>query len=1005
MKKNFCSLSNIQLAFGFTLLASGVAIGQMRVITGTVTDQINNKPISGVSVFQEGSDVVAVSNGSGLYQVKVSGENPVIVYRHPDYPERKVSLGNRVYVNVSLADSSQENAIEEVVLNAGYYKVKEQESTGSIVKVTSKDIENQPVTNVLSAMQGRMAGVSITQNSGTPGGGFDVQIRGRNSLRNIVNSSVDGNQPLYVIDGVPMGAGLASKYSLTILPLQNINPLNAINPNDIASIEILKDADATAIYGSRGANGVILVTTRKGKSQNLSVKLNTQYGLSNPVRQMEMMSTAQYLSMRRQAYANAGITNLPANAYDVNGVWKQDRDTNWQKELIGNWAESSNVQLSVSGGTKQSSFLFSASHSDQSTVFPGDFHYKTNIINSSYNYTSEDGKFKMDLSNVLSDLKNNVPNADLSNKAFTLSPNAPALYDASGNINWENNTYTNPVAALNGTYQNHIYQLNQNVSMSYQFLNDFNFKVNTGINYQTLEEFSLQPHTMYNPSFGMTSKDSSASKSTNSVFTYLAEPQLSWEKAFGHHQFNTLLGGSFQQTTNKTTAITGVGFSSNALMENLAAATNKTLSPDIQNQYKYVSAFARLNYQFKNRYILNLTARRDGSSRFGANNRFANFGAVGAAWLFSKERFFENLSWLSFGKFRGSYGVTGSDFIGDYQYMDSYTIAGTTYSTNTGLYPSRLYNPDFSWEQTKKLESAVELGLFKNAVNLSVAYYRNVSSGQLVGLALPATTGFSSVQANLNAEVENKGWEIEWSASPVRGNSWQWQTSFNISYPENKLLSFPDLEGSTYASRYVVGMPTSIVKVFDYTGINSAGQYTFTDYNGDGKISSPEDAQAVRNIAVKYFGGWQNEVKYKNISLSFLVQFVKQTNYNFFRTMTTPGNMNNQPVELINVWSPDNPNGIIMPYSPGTVAQVNTLVANFKNSTAAVGDASFIRLKNVQVNYKIPALAPWLKDALVYIQGQNLLTITDYFGVDPEFLTTGFIPPLKTCSLGFQLKF
>lgn len=277
MKKNFCSLSHIQLAFGFTLLASGVAIGQMRVITGTVTDNINNKAISGVSIFQEGSDAVAVSDGSGVYRVQVSGENPVLVFKHTDYPERKVILGNRIVVDVALGSGSFENEIEEVVLNAGYYKVKERESTGSIAKITSKDIENQPVTNALSAMQGRMAGVSIVQNSGTAGGGFDVQIRGRNSLRTYNTSGFNANSPLYIIDGIPIPTGNEFKSGLasSVLPYSDTNPLNAINPDDIQSIEVLKDADATAIYGSRGANGVVLVTTRQGVKGKTQVSYNS----------------------------------------------------------------------------------------------------------------------------------------------------------------------------------------------------------------------------------------------------------------------------------------------------------------------------------------------------------------------------------------------------------------------------------------------------------------------------------------------------------------------------------------------------------------------------------------------------------------------------------------------------------------------------------------------------------------------------------------------------------
>lgn len=999
MKKKFCRPAGILSAFLLQAVYFSVH-AQTRTVTGTVND--GEKPLSGVVVTQEGSSQFATTSSTGAFSLLLTGDHPVLVFRHPEYTERRITADGRTVYTISLEEKV--NTIQEVVLNAGYYDVKAKESTGSIAKVTAKDIENQPLTNVLSAVQGRMAGVSITQNSGTPGGGFDVQIRGRNSLRNVLNSSVDGNQPLYVIDGVALGSGVTPKFAATIIPLQNISPLNGISPGDIESIEILKDADATAIYGSRGANGVILITTRKGKGRDLGVKLNVQYGLSNPARLMKLMNTAEYTNMRRQAYANAG-TPIPANAYDINGTWDETRSTDWQRELIGNGAEHRTVQASVSGGNRQNSFMLSASHQNQSTVFPGDFRYKTNILNSSYQYRSLNERLHVQVSNTFSELKNNVVGNDLTTKALTLSPNAPALYDAAGNLNWENNTFTNPIAALNGTYSNELYQLNQNVALSYQFLKDFTLKMNGGLNYQNFEEFSLQPHTMYNPSFGLTSGDSSSSNSAGSVLTWIAEPQLNWDKQFGNHELKFLVGSSFQQTVTKTEAITGVGFSSNALLYNIAASAFKIMSPDLRNQYKYASLFGRLNYQFRNRYILNLTARRDGSSRFGPDNRFANFGAVGAAWIFSEESFLKDFSWLSFGKVRGSFGVTGSDFIGDYQYLDSYSLAGNAYNNNTGLIPARLFNSAFSWEETKKREVAVEIGLFRRAVNFVTAYYNNRSSGQLVGIPLPSTTGFTSVQSNLDAVVQNRGWEFEVSVSPLRSSPLQWESSFNINFPENKLLSFPNLEGSTYATKYRIGMPTSIVLLYDYTGINSSGQYTFTDYNGDGKISAPDDAQAIRDIAVKYFGGWQNELRYKNVTLSFLFQFVKQTNWNFFRTMTTAGNMNNQPAELVNVWSESNPNGIIMPYSPGTVPQVNTLVSNFRGSTAAVGDASFIRLKNIQVNYRIPSAAKWLKEATVYFQGQNLVTVTDYFGLDPEFVTTGFLPPMKTVSFGFQLQF
>ncbi|WP_185286796.1 SusC/RagA family TonB-linked outer membrane protein [Chryseobacterium indologenes] len=998
MKKNFCRLGCIQLSATLTLLVSGMAIGQVRTISGTVTQ--NGQPVSNVSVFQEGSTEVTITNSSGKYQIQVAGNNPVLIFKHPDYAEQRLDIGTISTANIAL--SNRERQIEEVVLNAGYYKVKEKESTGNIAKVTAKEIANQPVTNVLSSIQGRVSGVNITQSTGVPGAGFDIQIRGKNSLRSA------GNEPLYIIDGVPYGGRVNAQNSAAILPSGNISPLNSINPNDIESIEILKDADATAIYGTRGANGVVLVTTKRGTKGRLEVSLNTNYGPSKVANHMEMMNTEQYISMRRQAYANSGIATYPSNAYDINGKWDQSRYTDWQKVLIGNWAELQSTMISLSGGGANSSFLISGGHTEQTTVFPGNFRYKVNTLMSSYNYKSPNKKLTLSFTNNFSTSDNNVINTDLTNRSLFLSPNAPALYKPDGTLNWEDGTFANPIASLEGVYNNTMKQFNQSLNVDYLIGLGLNFKINGGMNFQDFEEFAVKPNTMYNPAStsGSSPQYSTSSKGLNKIFSFIVEPQLSWNKKINRHELQVLVGSSLQTTRNQQSGITGTGFSSNALLYNIAAATTKTFRDEIDIDYRYVSLYGRVNYQFANRYILNLTARRDGSSRFGSANRFANFGALGAAWLFSEESFLKNSRWLSTGKLRGSFGLTGSDAIGDYQFLDTYTLSTSSYNDVVGFYPSRLYNPYFSWEKTKKLEVAIQLGFLKDRLMLQSAYYQNRSSNQLVGIPLPATTGFSSVQSNLDATVENTGWEVELSAHPIRGNKWNWSSSFNITIPKSKLLSFPGLEGSSYANTYVIGYPTSIVKLYQYEGIDpSTGSYLFKDYNGDGKISSPDDNKAIENIGTKFFGGWQNEISYKNLSLSFLFQFVKQTNYNYISTMPYPGNMNNQPAAFTNVWSQNNQGGFIMPYSAGTNAQINALTANYIASTAAIGDASFIRLKNIQLNYKIPVRSSWIKQALVYVQGQNLATWTNYFGLDPEFTSTGYLPPLKTYSLGCQITF
>lgn len=1004
MKKNFCSLSHIQLAFGFTLLVSGVAIGQMRIITGTVTD--NGKPVSGVSVFQKDTDVVVVTSNSGAYAVQVSGDNPTLVFRHQGLPEQTVTTDGRQTIDIDL--ERQDNKIEEVILNAGYYKVKGRESTGSIAKITAKDIENQPVNNALSAIQGRMAGVNIVQIGGNTGGGYDVQIRGRNSLRSITNGLINGNEPLYVINGVPIDSQLPTSYTVNFEPVRNINPLSAINPNDIESIEILKDADATAIYGSRGANGVILVTTNKASSRELTLNLNTSLSLGRVASRFKMMDTGQYVNMREEAFRNTGITTIPANAYDINGIWDRSRYTDWQRRLIGNTSENSMTQLSLSGAGNRNSFRVGFTHTDNGTVYPADFHNKNNILNSEFNYESADRNFSIGSSNNLAFQSNNTMNSDFTKRSLLLPPNAPELYDAGGNLNWENNTFTNPLGALNGRYSARSFQLNQTMLVSYGFWSNWKVKLNAGVNYRDLDELTLSPNTMYNPAFlsGSSPAYSTASQGRSSSSSYLFEPQLSWNTKTDNTSWEALVGATYQESTTKISSMRGTGYTSNDLLENIAAAKTINILNLNETRYRYAALFGRLNWMYKKRYVLNITGRRDGSSRFGPDNRYANFGALGGAWIFSEEDFLRDSKWLNIGKIRASYGITGSDRIGDYQYLDTYALSFNSYNGEAGFAPSRLFNPNFSWERTRKLEVAMEWSLFQDRVSLTSAWYRNSSSNQLVGYQLPATTGFASVLANLGAVVENTGFEQTVGFQFITSSDWQWGTNLNISFPRNRLVAFPGLEGSPYANQYVIGQPVTILKLLEYQGIDpETGKYRFKDANNDGKITILDDAQTVENVGVRYFGGLQNDIRFKNFSLSFLFQFVKQRQTNYFREMNLPGSMNNQPQAFTNVWSQNNTDGVIMPYATEADPETSILTNFLKFSTAAVGDASFIRLKNVQVNYTLPIAKGIVREARIYVQGQNLITWTSYFGLDPEFLISGYLPPLKTYAFGFQLTF
>jgi TonB-linked SusC/RagA family outer membrane protein len=970
---------------------------QIRV-TGIVKD--SDAPLPGVTVWEKDTNNGTLTDENGKYSLQIT-PGSIVIFSFIGY-KTQTHIVSGTTLNITL--QPDEAVLDEVVINAGYYSVKDRERTGSIARVTAKDIEFQPVINPLQAIQGRMAGVSITQNTGVSGGGFDIKIRGNNSLSGDYTGS---NTPLYIVDGIPLYETPIYENSGFSASLFNssISILNAINPNDIESIEILKDADATAIYGSRGANGVVLITTKKGKAGKTYFTVSSSTAFSKVGSKMKLMNTEQFNQMRDEAFANDGVTEYPANAYDMNGSWDRNRYTDWQKELIGGTAMDKTISLGVSGGNEFTRFNVNVAHNESTTVFPTDKGYKRNSALISFTHRSKDNRFQLGASTTYSDQNNTLPAADLTRKALELPPNAPALYNEDGTLNWQDGTWNNPLAQLNKTYENNTRNLILNTNLSYLIFPSVSFKLNMGITTNYFDERVLTPHTIYNPSLGRTSEHSTAQKASNNSDSYIIEPQIHWAKKWNKHSVQAFIGSSFQSRENNSFQITGRGFNTDAHLTNIGIAKTKTINQIGNSQYKYSALFARLNYIYDNKYIVNLTGRRDGSSRFGPANRFSNFGAVGAAWLFTEESFLKNYSWLSFGKLRASYGTTGSDNIGDYAYLDTYTVNTQTYDGTTGLYPSRLYNPNYSWEKTTKLETALELGLFNNRINTNIAWYKNRSSNQLIGLTLSAVTGFNSVTDNFPATVENSGWEFTLHTTNIRNNNWQWNSNFNISFPKNKLTAFPDLENSTYRNTYIIGKSINLVKLYHYEGIDpDTGLYVFTDYNKDGKLDN-EDKQIDKNIGIEYHGGLQNTISYKNVSLDFLFQFVKQTNYTFESMTITPGTLSsNYPVEMTDRWSAENPDA---QYTWATNSNNTSFqqITTMQESDRSVGDASYIRLKNVALSYKLKIPKAKLDSLLLYIQGQNLFTITNYFGMDPEFVFAGNLPPLRTYAFGVQLTF
>ncbi|MGQ2981862.1 SusC/RagA family TonB-linked outer membrane protein [Flavobacterium sp.] len=967
-------------------------------ITGFVTDA--SGPLPNVTINVKGTNIFTSTGDNGKFSITASSAD-VLVFSYLGFATKEIAVGSQTSINVVLVEDSTQ--LEEVTINAGYYSVKDKERTGSIARISAKDIEKQPVSNPLAAMQGRMAGVSIIQSTGVPGGGFDIQIRGKNSIR------TEGNTPLYIVDGIPFGTeNLGNTFtSAGILPGNGISPLNSLNPADIASIEVLKDADATAIYGSRGANGVVLITTKKGRAGKTRFNVNSYTGVGSISRKLKLMNTEQYIAMREQAFTNDGLTELPSYAYDVNGTWDRNRSTDWQDQLIGGTAYLNSTQATVSGGSESTQFLLSATHYRETTVFPGDFAYRKTSVNFNVNHLSDDRKFEISLSGNYTGDNNNLLGTDLTKQAYTLAPNAPEPYNADGELNWENSTWNNPYRLLEENYLAKNNNLIANGVLLYRPFDGWEVKAALGFTDSRLRESKASPHTMYDPAFGFGSEQSSLYLNDAKLQSWNFEPQLSFNRDILGGTVNALVGGTFQSRSRVQSGLLAYGFTNNNLINNVAAASNIFALGTNNSEYRYAALFGRINYAYGNRYFLNLTGRRDGSSRFGPGKRFANFGAIGAAWLFSQENFVaENMQWLSFGKLRGSYGTTGSDQIGDYQFLNTYDLSGFGYQGVIGLEPSRLFNPDFSWETNKKLEAALELGFFKDRLLVSAAHYFNRSSNQLVGIPLPGTTGFSLITANLDATVQNTGWEFELQGRPIRNDNFRWTTSVNFTLPRNKLISFPNLEGSTYANLYVIGQALDIQKVYHYTGMNpQTGIYEFEDYDGDGQITAAHDREKIVRTSPTFFGGFQNSLSYGKWQLDFLFQFVKQMGSNYNSSGVLPGIASNLPADFTNAWQQPGDNAAIQPYTTGLNAETTDAYYRFITSNAAFSDASFVRLKNLSLSYTLPTIWSDSTSCRIYMQGQNLFTVTRFKGADPENQSSISLPPLRVFSLGVELNF
>ncbi|XCF04806.1 SusC/RagA family TonB-linked outer membrane protein [Tamlana crocina] len=964
---------------------------QQRQIKGKVVD-VNGVPIAGVNIQVKNTHRGTISNFDGRYIIEATATD-TLVFSALGLETQEMIVDNKITINVVLRESVTD--LGTVMVNAGYYSVSENERTGSISKVTAKDIELQPIVSPLQALEGRMPGVEVEQGSGITGLAPNIRIRGTNSLRN------DGNYPLYIVDGVPVNSEpLNSVGSLT--SQSGLDPLSTLNLQNIESIEVLKDADATAIYGSRGANGVVLITTKKGSNENgrTLLAINLYSGISEVSNKAKLLNTPQYLSMRRQAFENDGLTPNEGNAPDL-VLWDQNRYTDWQEVLFGKTVLAKSINMAVSGGNAYTSFRVGGGYQNQGSVFPGNFDYNKLTANLNLNHRSKDQRFQLDLSvNYGVDDNALFFGNNFVNSALNTAPNAPAIYKEDGSLNWDNWTGNNPLAVLEQPQDIKTDNLLTNMGLSYEMLKGLKLKVNAGYSKLNSEEQVRFFKEANRPNRWDFIRLSTIQNQANRQ-SWIVEPQMAYDMVQGKFEINALVGGTFQDNKNGYLSMEGNGYADKSLMGNLAAADDVRTLADTNTEYRYAAVFGRLGLNWDEKYFLNITGRRDGSSRFGPDKRFSNFGAIGAAWIFSEENVIrENLSFLSFGKLRGSYGTTGSDQIGDYGYLDAYEPTDGA----GGLYPTQLFNADYSWEVNKKLEAALQLGFIQNRINVDVSWYRNRSSNQLVGYPLPAITGFTSVQANLPATVQNTGWEVLLNTTNIANGAFSWKTSLNMTFPDNKLVAFDGIEQTSYANRYRVGHPLNIRLLYQYEGIDpETGFYRISDVNEDGRFNN-DDRVIIKNMGRAYYGGLNNQIQYKGFSLQFLFEYIKQSNLSYIFSTTPPGFSGNKPVEFLNAWEVPGDNEDIQKVSQSFSALFSSL--NAANSSLGIEDASFLRLKNISLSYQLPRDVMErlnIRSANVYVRAQNLFTITRYAGLDPQG-GRGVVPPLRTITCGIQIN-
>lgn len=965
------------------------------VVTGRVTDARDGTPLPGVTVTIKNTNQSTVTAADGTYSISVPA-NGRLIFSYVGYQNVEVGADNAGAVTLTQG----ENSLNEVVV-VGYGTKIKRDVTSSISKINNRDFQNLPLPSFESALQGRAAGVFINQGSGKLGQGLNVRVRG-------ISSISANQQPFIVIDGVPVVS--QSLGSAT----EPDNPLATLNPDDIESIEVLKDAASAAIYGARASNGVILITTKSGKAGRTKVNFGYFTGWSEPTKKQEFLNAAQYKELFTVAAQNSDFGALdPADEFaGETGTddWNSTNDVNWADEAFQQ-GRINQYNLSLTGGDARTRFLLSGSWNDQKGIILGNRLNRGNVrLNLDHSLTSRI-KLGTNLSLVKSD-NYRVPSDNAFTNPLQLNalPPMQSIYDADGNLNAATLYYNNLIDQVASSNVATTYRSISNAFGELSIFPSLTFRSQVGLDWNNLqEEQYLGRETLDGAPTGQGFNN----QVTATIVTYTNT--LNFRKNFSEmHNLDGLAGIEYQKGSTTGASVSGRAFPSNRFTK-IASAAIIDAGSSTETGFAFVSYFARANYKLNDRYLLGASFRVDGSSRFSEEERYGVFPAVSAGWIISEEGFLDNQDVLSFLKLRGSWGRTGNAEIGNFSSLTLYSASA--YADIAGLVASQIGVPDLRWERTDQLDVGLDFGFLNNRISGEVDYFKKNTRDLLLNVPLPSVNGFSNIVKNIGS-MENKGWEFVLNANILTGDL-KWTFSGNVSTYDNKVtkLVAPVPAGQRTLGRLAVGAPFGQFYGRKYMGVDPANGdalYMTADGKTTNQYSLGVDT-VLGNPNPDFYGGINNRFSFKGFDLDIQTQFVKGVDvYNvagFFQSVNGDY-FDNQTVDQMRYWK-----------QPGDVTDVPQPRLYSGNgagkSSRWVQDGSYFRIKTVNLGYNIPrsiTSRAKIETARIFVAGTNLLTLTDYNGYDPEVNTTYvgnlnlghdfYTPPqAKTISVGVNIGF